>query len=74
MEKYRNLGGNSGVSYFEIGSDFIIVIFKGNPKKYKYSYFGGAGKYHVENMKGLAVSGKGLNAYIKNHVNNLYDK
>ncbi len=74
MEKYRNSGGDSGVSAFEIGSDFIIVIFKGNHKPYRYSYGGGAGQNHVETMKRLAISGNGLNAYINNYVRNLYDK
>jgi hypothetical protein len=73
MERYRNSGGDSGVSAYEIGSDYIIVVFKGNPKPYRYSY-NGAGSYHVENLKKLAINGNGLNAYINNHVKYLYDK
>jgi uncharacterized hydantoinase/oxoprolinase family protein len=74
MEKYANFGGDSGVSAFEIGSDFIIVIFKGNPKPYRYSNAGGAGQNHVENMKRMARSGSGLNGYINQYVKYLYDK
>ncbi len=74
MERYRNSGGDSGVSSYEIGSDYIIVIFKGNSKPYRYSYGGRAGQNHVENMKKLARNGSGLNAYINNHVKYLYDK
>lgn len=74
MERYRNSGGDSGVSDYEIGSDYIIVVFKGKPKRYRYSYGGGAGRYHVENLKNLAINGNGLNAYINNHVKYLYDK
>jgi hypothetical protein len=74
MERYRNSSGNSGVSAYEIGSDYIVVLFRGNSKTYRYSYVGGAGSYHVENMKRLAINGNGLNAYINTHVKNLYDK
>lgn len=74
MERYRNSGGNSGVSAYEIGTDYIIVVFIGKPKAYRYSYGGGAGSYHVENLKKLAKNGSGLNAYINKHVKNLYDK
>lgn len=28
MERYRNLGGNSGVYAYEIGSNYIKVQFK----------------------------------------------
>ncbi|NEW79034.1 MAG: hypothetical protein GZ086_06315 [Gelidibacter sp.] len=73
MEKYRNSGGDSGASAFEIGSDFIIEIFKGNPKPYRYSYGGRAGQNHVENMKRLARSESGLNGYINQFVKFKYD-
>lgn len=74
MERYKNSGGNSGVSAYEIGSDYILVLFKGNSKPYRYSYTGGAGSHHVENLKRLARSGSGLNAYIIKHVKDKYDK
>ena len=54
MERYRNSGGDSGVSAYEIGSDYIIVKFSGTTKTYRYSYGGRAGNNHVENMKKLA--------------------
>lgn len=73
MERYRNLSGNSGVSSYEIGIDYIKVAFTGTSKIYSYSYKGKAGKAHVDNMKKCAVSGSGLNAYIKRHANKLYD-
>ena len=72
MERYGNRGGDSGVSAYEIGLDFIKVKFSGNTKTYTYSYQR-AGSAHVENMKRLAKSGSGLNAYINKHVKNLYD-
>lgn len=73
MERYRNSSGTSGVSAYEIGSDYIRVKFTGNARTYKYSYGGKAGITHVENMKSLARSGSGLNAYINNYVKYKYD-
>jgi len=72
MESYRNSGGDSGVSSFEIGTDFINVKFSGSFRTYRYSYRK-AGQHHVETMKRLARSGSGLNSYINRHVKNLYD-
>jgi len=72
MEIYKNLGGNSNVSAYEIGSDRITVEFKGNSRLYVYSY-ARAGRDNVEQMKTLARSGRGLNSFIKLHVNDLYD-
>lgn len=72
MERYRNSGGDSGVSSYEIGADYIIVKFSGSIRTYRYSYRK-AGKHHVETMKRLARSGSGLNSYINRYVKNLYD-
>jgi hypothetical protein len=73
MERYRNSGGDSGVSAYEIGSDYILVKFSGTARTYSYSYRK-AGQNHVENLKRLAQNGSGLNSYINIHVKNLYDK
>jgi hypothetical protein len=72
MERYRNSRGDSGVSSFEIGTDYIIVKFSGSFRSYRYSY-NKAGQNHVEIMKRLALSGSGLNSYINRYVKNLYD-
>lgn len=72
MERYRNSGGDSGVSSFEIGTDYILVQFSGTARTYRYSYRK-AGQHHVENMKRLASSGSGLNSYINRYVKKLYD-
>lgn len=71
MERYRNSGGDSGVSAYEIGADYIVVKFS-TGKAYTYSYRK-AGKTHVDQMKNLAQRGKGLNSYINSHVKDLYD-
>jgi hypothetical protein len=72
MERYRNSGGDSGVSSFEIGADYITVKFSGSFRTYRYSYKK-AGQHHVETMKRLSRSGSGLNSYINRYVKNLYD-
>jgi hypothetical protein len=72
MERYRNSGGDSGISSYEIGNDFIIVKFIGTFRTYRYSYRK-AGQHHVENMKRLARDGSGLNGHINRYVKNLYD-
>lgn len=72
MEKYQNKSGNSPIVNFEIGDDFIKVKFKGG-KDYIYSYKGKAGKYNVDIMKSLAISGKGLSTYITKNVKYLFD-
>lgn len=71
MERYVNRSGSSGVSGFEIGADYIRVIFSSG-SSHSYSYRK-AGQSHVENMKRLAVSGSGLNSYINAHVKFKYD-
>lgn len=70
MEKYQNLGGDSGVSSYEIGDDFIKAWFN-DGKGYLYTY-SSAGSTHIEEMKRLAKKGQGLNAYINIHVRKLY--
>jgi hypothetical protein len=72
MERYSNIGRNSGVSAYEIGTDYIQVKSSGTGRTYTYSYRK-AGSSHVENMKNLARSGNGLNSYINKYVKNLYD-
>lgn len=71
MEKYKNLGRDSGVQYYQIEDTSIKVKFDSS-KTYSYSYKK-AGKSHVENMKKLAAKGIGLNSYINKYVKNLYD-
>lgn len=71
MERYRNLNGDSGVFTFEIGDDYIKVVFS-TGVEYTYSNHK-AGRLHVENMKRLAIQGAGLNAYINKNVRKLYD-
>ena len=70
MQLYANLNGNSGVSRFETGEDYIIVEFT-TGAVYTYTYLS-AGKEHIETMKSLALSGRGLNSYINKYARKLY--
>lgn len=75
MQKYLNLGGNSSIKFYEIGSDFIKIWFN-NTSWYVYNYIK-PGRLYVEHMKVLAKKGIGLCSYImKNKCvkNNYYDK
>lgn len=70
MEKYKNLGGDSGVSSYEITDESIVVQFT-TGATYLYTYQS-AGSGHIEQMKILAVAGHGLNGYIKKYANRSY--
>jgi hypothetical protein len=70
MQPYKNLAGDSGVTHYEIGPDFIRVQFRhGEPYIYDNTTPGAA---HVDQMKLLAVAGRGLGTYISQHVRNSY--
>lgn len=73
MEKYRNLSGRSGVESFQIGMDFIRVRFSGDPTIYVYDYEK-PGSDDVEQMKILAIGGRGLSTYISQHVRSQYSR
>lgn len=70
MQRYKNFNGNSGVSAYEIGDDFIRIEFNKNAT-YVYNY-DTAGRENIEKMKLLAQSGKGLSTFISRHVKNRF--
>ncbi len=70
MENYTNLGGNSNVSGYEIGDDWIRVQF-GDGSIYRYTY-ASTGRDDIETMKNLAHSGQGLNSFIGRIVKKRY--
>lgn len=72
MRKYANLSGKSGVLSYEIDPDKITIVFD-NGKKYLYNY-SRPGRLAVEQMKKLAISGRGLNTYINSYVRENYYK
>jgi len=66
MQVYQNLKGDSGISHYEIGTDYVAVKFKGSAGMYVYKTRR-VGKSHVERMKTLAQKGQGLSTYISQH-------
>jgi len=70
MILYRNLGGNSGVSAYESGVDYITVRFN-DGGIYLYTH-ASTGVFDIEQMKSLAKRGQGLNSYIGRIVRKRY--
>lgn len=70
MERYKNLSGQSGVTGFEIGTDFIRVQFS-DGHIYFYNNTS-TGSHNIEQMKQLARIGRGLNTFINSTVRKAY--
>jgi hypothetical protein len=70
MERYRNLGGNSGVAAYGLGRDSVTVQFN-DGATYLYNYVS-ACRSNIETMKTLATAGQGLNSFIMKHVRKSY--
>lgn len=72
MEHYKNLGGDSGVVAYKIEVDSITVKFKdGWHYLYDHAHTGSA---NIEQMKKLAVTGKGLNSLISSVIKKAFNK
>ena len=71
MIPYRDKSGRSGVSYYEIGPDWIKLMFKTDRHIYLYTY-DMPGEEEVETMKDLATKGKGLTTYVNKYVRENY--
>ena len=62
MKVYRDINGDSGISAYDYGDDWIRVQVKdGKTYEYQASKIGQA---HITTMKALADAGDGLNSYI----------
>lgn len=72
MQNYLNLCGKSGVKAFEIGADFIKVMFS-TGAVYTYT-FRSAGVEKVDEMKRLALQGCGLNSFIMKYAKYNYER
>ena len=66
MTPYGNSTGTSGVSAYEIQREAIVIEFR-HGGKYVYDY-NTTGREHVEEMKVLALEGRGLASYINKNV------
>ena len=70
MERYKNIGGGSGVAGFEVSNDSIIVTFSSGSV---YCWTDdSAGADNVAHMKMLAKQGQGLNSFIMRSVKTLF--
>ena len=72
MQRYKNLSGKSVIRAYEIYDKSIIIEFR-HAGKYVYNY-DQPGREHVEEMKRLAVEGKGLSTYISQNVRKQFAK
>ena len=73
MEQYKkNESGLSGVEFYEIENNDIIVQFV-DGSIYRFTYES-AGQENIEKMKQLAISGVGLTTYINQYVRDRYEK
>jgi len=70
MEKYKNIKGDSGVVFYELGDGFIRVMFS-DGAIYLYTDQS-AGVYNINQMKILAANGDGLNSFINQNVRKKY--
>ena len=69
---YKNLDGNSQITSYEIGPNYIKLKFQGKFRVYFYTYKK-AGVSHVERMKELAEEGRGLGSYVNKYMSDLYE-
>ncbi|MGD9651875.1 MAG: hypothetical protein AB7I96_02265 [Candidatus Dadabacteria bacterium] len=67
MKRYKNLSGNSGVTAYETGPDYIKVRYREGGV-----YLAVTGRYNVERMKTLAEEGMGLSTFISRYVRERY--
>ena len=70
MERYKNLGGNSGVVGYENSEGAITVQFS-DGAMYLYTTQS-AGSGNLAEMQRLAAAGRGLNGFISRVVRNGY--
>ncbi|SDS79621.1 hypothetical protein SAMN05216222_2298 [Pseudomonas prosekii] len=74
MERYKNLGGDSGVIAYELGQGEITVQFAdGAYRNYVYDSIK-PGAATVVELRRLAVAGSGLNSYITRVVRANYSR
>jgi hypothetical protein len=72
MQRYKNLGGESGVVAYDIDAGQIIVQFR-NGDRYLYTE-DSAGAANVAKMQALAKAGHGLSSFISQHVHDRYER
>ena len=68
---YKSQNPDAGVRTVEILEDAIILEFADRKHRYLYNTER-PGPEHVNNMKRLALAGKGLTTYVNQHVHENY--
>jgi len=71
MKRYANLHRDSGVEKYLIAPTSIKFKFNNNTKIYVYNYTK-PGKNHVQQMKKLALTGRGLATYVSQNIKKNY--
>ena len=71
-QRYLNRSGNSGVTAYEIGEDYIWVEFVGGAR-YLYTRCG-VGSNRLAAMQELALDGQGLSSFIGRHQDLPFDR
>jgi hypothetical protein len=66
MQNYSNQTGKSNITHYKIEDDKIFIKFKKWDEPIIYTYES-EGTEHVENLKALALSGKGLSRYLQRY-------
>jgi hypothetical protein len=72
MQRYNGADRDSGIDAYEAGANYMRVRFI-HGGTYVYTYRS-AGRRHIDTMKLLAKSGKGLNTYINDHVRERFER
>ena len=70
VEKYQNLSGKSTVVSYKIVKDSVTIVFTSH-EKYIYSNQS-AGRLNINQMKALAIAGKGLGTFIDTNLKEGY--
>jgi len=66
MERYVNYTGDSSITHYELGDEFILIKFKKGIVEYRAS---SNSQEHIDEMKTRAKKGIGLHRYImKNKI------
>lgn len=64
MQRYYNHTGKSDITHFKIEKNKIFITFENITEPLEFSYESD-GVEHVEQLKQLALSGKGLSRYVQ---------
>ena len=71
--KYKDMKQRTEIDSYEIGDDFINIVFRNEPHyAYHYSYVK-PGKEYVECLKSGAINRSGLTGYLNTHCRYIFE-